>query len=177
MENREKLGVRHHGGFSLLELLIVVAVMLVIAAIAIPSLLRSKIAANEASAIRTVREISTAEVTYHSTFPSVGYAPDLKSLGGPMNACTPSAATACILDSQVSSGTKSGYQLFAAGFATGGAPQNTEFVASAAPQSFNRTGVRNFCISTDGVVRIDPAVGGLPIAVTVPTCLNYPIAQ
>jgi type IV pilus assembly protein PilA len=169
--------LRNKRGFSLIELLIVVAVMLVIAAIAIPSLLRSKIAANEASAIRAVREISTAEVSYHATFPSVGYAPDLASLGGPAGACTPTPAAACILDSQVSSGTKSGYQLFAAGFASGASPQNTEFVGSAAPQSFDRTGVRNFCIATDGVVRIDPAVGGLPIAKDVPTCLNYPIAQ
>jgi type IV pilus assembly protein PilA len=164
-------------GFSLIELLIVVAVILVIAAIAIPNLIRSKIAANESSAIRSVREISTAELSYHVTFPSVGFAPDLVSLGGAVSGCVPSAATACILDSQVSSGTKSGYQLFAAGFASGGNPVNTEFVASAAPQAFNKTGVRNFCIVTDGVVRINPGLGGVPIAKDVPTCTGYPIAE
>jgi type IV pilus assembly protein PilA len=169
--------LRRQYGFSLIELLIVVAVMLVVAAIAIPGLLRSKIAANEASAARSIREIATAELSYHVSFPSVGFAPDLVSLGGPMSGCIPSATTACILDSQVSSGKKSGYQLFAAGFASGGNPVNTEFVASAAPQAFNKTGVRNFCIIPDGVVRINPGPGAVPIAQNVPTCAAYPIAE
>ena len=69
-------------GFSLIELLIVVAIILIIAAIAIPNLLRSKIAANESSAVGSVRTIGTAEVTYSSSWGS-GYSVDLKSLGGP----------------------------------------------------------------------------------------------
>lgn len=163
-------------GFSLIELLIVVAIILVIAAIAIPNLLRAKIAANEASAVRTVREITTAEVAYHTTYPTVGYAPNLISLGGAMP-CTPSATTACILDDQVSSGTKSGYTVFAAGFALGGSTVNTEFVGSSAPTAYDRSGVRNFCMVTDGVLRINPGASGLPPAPDIPTCLSYPIAQ
>lgn len=61
-------------GFSLIELLIVVAIILIIAAIAIPNLLRARMAANESSAVATIRSINSAEVTYNSTYPSVGYA-------------------------------------------------------------------------------------------------------
>src|ERR1039458_320125 len=73
-------------GFSLIELLIVVAIILIIAAIAIPNLLRSRIAANEASAVGSLRTINTAEITYVTTYPSSGYSPDLPSLAG--SACT-----------------------------------------------------------------------------------------
>jgi prepilin-type N-terminal cleavage/methylation domain-containing protein len=163
--------MRREQGFSLIELLIVVAIILVIAAIGIPSLLRAKIAANEASAVRSVREISTAEVGYHATYPSIGYAPNLLNLGGAVP-CAPSAATACILDDTVSLGTKSGYQFFAAGFATGGSGVNTDFVGSSAPVVFNQSGVRNFCIVSDGVVRVNPGAPGLPPAPTVAICVT-----
>src|SRR6266403_1059757 len=68
-------------GFSLIELLIVVAIILIIAAIAIPNLLRSRMAANEASAVGSLRTIDTAEMTFTTTYPDVGYA-NLASLGG-----------------------------------------------------------------------------------------------
>lgn len=158
-------------GFSLIELLIVVAVILVIAAIAIPSLLRARIAANEASAARSVREISTAETAYHATYPNIGFAPDLVSLGG-AQPCTPSAASACILDENVSGGVKSGYKIFASGFTSAGSVINSDFVASSAPLGFNQTGVRNFCIVSDGVVRANPGAPGLPPAPTVGVCLT-----
>jgi len=70
-------------GFSLIELLIVVAIILVIAAIAIPNMLKSRMAANEASAISSVRAINNAQVTYSLTYPDVGFADDLSKLGAP----------------------------------------------------------------------------------------------
>ena len=162
------------GGFSLIELLIVVAIILVLAVIAVPSLLRSKISANEASAVQSVRQISTAEMTYVNSFPSIGYAPDLASLGGATSGCTPDPAHACILDAVVSSGKKDGYNFFASGFVAVGGPTNTSFVASAAPQNFNTTGVRLFCIATDdGAVRSRPGSSGAPPAPDVPTCIAY----
>ena len=168
--------MNHKKGFSLIELLIVVAIILVIAAIAIPSLLRAKIAADEASAARSVREISNAETAYHIAFPQIGFAPDLISLGG-ATPCFPSSTSACILDDTVSTGVKSGYKLFAAGFATGGSLVNTDFVGSAAPNTFNHSGVRNFCIASEGVVRVNPGAPGLPPAADVPTCMAYAAAQ
>ena len=84
-------------GFSLIELLIVVAIILIIAAIAIPNLLRSKIAANESSAVGSVRTIGTAEVTYSSSWGS-GFAVDLASLGGASPCAQATAAAACLID-------------------------------------------------------------------------------
>ena len=95
-------------GFSLIELLIVVAIILILAAIAIPNLLRARIAANEASAASSVRKIATAEYSYNSTYPNQGYAPNLASLGTPPGICAPSPASACILDNVLSTGVKSG---------------------------------------------------------------------
>jgi type IV pilus assembly protein PilA len=161
-------------GFSLFELLIVVAVMLVLTVIAVPNLLRSKMSANEASAVNTVRQVSNAEMSYSSSYPEVGFAPDLASLGGPFSGCNPSAATACILDGAVSSGNKNGYKFFAAGFIAPDGVANTTFVASSAPLNFGRTGVRNFCIATDdGSVRQRQGTPGGTPAPDVPTCLSY----
>src|SRR5258708_16569531 len=77
-----------------------IPLILIIAAIAIPNLLRARMAANEASAVGTVRAIDTAQVTYQATFPKIGYAPDLASLGG-SEPCTSSQATACLIENKI----------------------------------------------------------------------------
>ena len=160
----------------MIELLIVVAIILIIAAIAIPNLLRARIAANEASAATSVRRISTAEVAYSGAYPIVGFSPDLVSLGGPPVNCAPTSTSACLIDSQLASGDKSGYQLLAAGFSASGGP-NDSFVASSAPDAFNETGVRNFCVVTDGVLREQPGTSGGVPAGDVSTCMGYASAQ
>jgi type IV pilus assembly protein PilA len=94
-------------GFSLIELLIVVAIILIIAAIGIPNLLRARISANEASAVSSIHAVNTAEITYTTIFPTTGYAATLLSLG-PGGGCN-SPANACIIDALLANGTKSGY--------------------------------------------------------------------
>lgn len=162
-------------GFSLIELLIVVAIILIIAAMAIPNLLRARIAANESSAASSIRKIGTAEVAYATAYPTKGYADALTNLGGP-SGCSPSVATACILDNVLSGGTKSGYKFNAIGFASGGTV-NTEFVGGSAPEVYNLTGVRNFCMISDGVLRSDPGSASSTPVVVVSGCLAYPVAQ
>lgn len=140
-------------GFSLIELLVVVAIILIIAAIAIPSLLRARIAANEASAVASIRTINSSMITYSTTYPSVGFATTLATLGPNANPCTPSSANACLIDSVLSAGVKSGYNFAAT--ATGGPPK-PQYYATAAPVSLNQTGTRAFCAFEDGVVRVQP---------------------
>ena len=141
-------------GFSLIELLIVVAIILIIAAIAIPNLLRSKIAANESSAVGSVRTIGTAEVTYSSSWGS-GYAASLANLGGGPG-CVASQATACLIDDLLSVApfTKSGYVFTAVGtLPVNGI--NNGFEITAVPAVFQTTGVRAFCDDQTGVIRFD----------------------
>ncbi len=140
-------------GFSLIELLIVVAIILIIAAIAIPNLLRSKIAANESSAVSSLRTINTAEVTYSSSW-GAGYAAALSNLGGAPPCLVATAATACIIDSGLSlaPNTKSGYTFAAVGN-TPVAGINNGFEANATPAVVDVTGKRAFCSDQTGVLR------------------------
>ncbi|MGC1787040.1 MAG: prepilin-type N-terminal cleavage/methylation domain-containing protein [Terriglobales bacterium] len=136
-------------GFSLIELLIVVAIILIIAAIAIPNLLRARIAANESSAVASLRTLNTAQISYDSSYPTVGFATTLASLSG--TSCAPPGSTAaCYIDSTLASGTKSGYTFQLVG--TTGTPNATyQFIAS--PLNANQTGVRYFCSFADAVIR------------------------
>jgi type IV pilus assembly protein PilA len=158
-------------GFSLIELLIVVAIILIIAAVAIPNLLRSRIAANESSAVASVRSISTAEQAYAAAYPTQGFAPTLSSLGG-TSPCAPTSTSACLIDDTLSTGTKSGYSFAAAGGDPSAQGANTTYAVGAAPVTYNQTGVRMFCAIQDGVVRYDPNTGSSttpPDASTCPT--------
>lgn len=158
---------KNQKGFSLIELLIVVAIILIIAAIAIPNLLRSKMAANEASAVGSIRTIVTAAITYNATYGNQ-FPPTLAALG-------PAAAVGCnnagLLDPLLS-GTvpasatpqKSGYtfQYKPTGAATNpvpascGAAGSAGFVIAAKPITQGTTGNRDFCADETGVLYDDP---------------------
>ncbi len=135
-------------GFSLIELLIVVAIILIIASIAIPNLLRARMSANEASAVQAVRTVNTAQISYNSAYPTSGYATTLAMLGGA--SCNPPSSTgACLIDSQLASGTKSGYTFV---LSASGTPTSTYSIV-ASPVTPNQTGTRYFCSFADAVVR------------------------
>ena len=140
-------------GFSLIELLIVVAIILTIAAIAIPSLLRARIAANEASAVNSLRALNTAQISYNTSYATAGFASTLGALAG-VNCAPPGSSGACLIDTQLASGTKSGYSFTLSG--TSGTP-NATYQIRADPLSPNQSGVRYFCTFADAVIRVGNA--------------------
>ena len=155
-------------GFSLIELLIVVAIILIIAAIAVPNLLKSKMAANEASAAASLRTVGTANVTYSSTY-NQGFAGTLAQLGPTSGACAAPVNSACadlidgVLAGVIGPGaptatpTKQGYMF--SYFATNADPSvtpNGTFSVAATPVSPTATGTSTFCIDQTNVTRKDP---------------------
>ena len=135
-------------GFSLIELLIVVAIILIIAAIAIPNLIKSKMAANEASAVGSIRTINTGEVNYAASCPNVGYSLALVGL----NTGAGCAGGAGIIDAVLSGGAKSGYTFVETGVA-GADLLNDTYTATANPAVPGTTGQRGFFSDQTGVIR------------------------
>ena len=145
-------------GFSLIELLIVVAIILIIAAIAIPNLLRSRMAANEASAVGSLRTINTAEVTYATSYPTEGFAANLGALGGAAPCGPATVAAACLIDEVLSvTAAKSGYTFTAPG--TGAIPR-VGYSATAVPTIVGSSGQRAFFTDHSGVIRYDTTGAG-----------------
>jgi prepilin-type N-terminal cleavage/methylation domain-containing protein len=138
-------------GFSLIELLIVVAIILIIAAIAIPNLLRSRIAANQASAVGSLRTLNTAEITYSSTF-NVGFSSSMGYLGPGAAGANPTSTAAGLIDSVLSVGSKSGYNFaYTAGAAdTSGRINTYSFTAVPITSS---TGTNYYYTDQSGVIR------------------------
>ncbi len=165
---------RKSGGFSLIELLIVVAIILIIAAIAIPNLLRSKMSANEAAAVAVLRNVHNSQAVYIVEYTSsVGYANTLIKLG-PGNPC--SKATACLTDQLVGCAAepclKSGYLFFMN--STSAAEPFGDYTASATPVAWASTGDKNYCTTEDGVIKYQKgASASLGVSETHANCINF----
>jgi prepilin-type N-terminal cleavage/methylation domain-containing protein len=138
-------------GFSLIELLIVVAIILIIAAIAIPNLVKSKMSANESSAVGSLHTINTALVSYNSDY-SVGYPPALSDLGP---STLPSSTAADLIDGVLVTGVKSGYNFaYTPGPLVGGG-QVTTYSVTASPITQGVTGQRGFYTDQTFVIRVN----------------------
>lgn len=170
---------------------VMIPVILIILAIAIPNLMRSRMAANESAAASTVRTVNVAQMTYITTYPDKGYAVDLASLGpGSEGSCStpgyPSAAHACLLDDVLAGPsctdrswcTKYGYRFNSAAIC-GNDGVCSNFVVSATPVTPGTTGQKSFCSTSDAVVRSNGGrgrgtVGAIVTPLTVEECNSWP---
>jgi type IV pilus assembly protein PilA len=152
--------MRTQKGFSLIELLLVVAVILIISAIAVPNFLRSRLRANEVSAVASLRVINTAAVTYSITYPDLGFPAQLSTLGG-VNPCSSSSAQACLLDDILAQGAKGGYNFTWTG---DGVVPSVNFTVTGTPQTIGGSGQNMYCSDQTGIIHYDPTGSGCSVA-------------
>ena len=149
-------------GFTLMELLIVISIMLILMLIAIPNMMNLKSQANETSAIQSLRAIHEAEIQYQINYPANGFACSLSALGGNPSSGPPNAQSAQLLQQDLAAGQKSGYT-FNITNCTKTTVNNqdmyTGYEITAVPQSVGKTGHRGFCTDMSGEIRSDPSGG------------------
>jgi len=159
---RDRRSAVQPNGFTLMELLIVISIILILMLMAIPTIGNMRKYANRTSAIQSIRAIQQAEMQYESTFPTNGYACTLASLGGEHSAGAPTPAAAQMLDTGLASGYKSGY-IFTISNCTkvnlGGSDRITGYTITGVPQTVGSTGDASFCSDQFGVIKSDPTGG------------------
>jgi type IV pilus assembly protein PilA len=149
-------------GFTLMELLIVMAIIAILMLIAIPTVGSLKKNANRLSAIQSIRAIQQAEMQYESTYPANGYACQLSALGGDPTSGAPSVTGAQILQPDITSGFKSGYIFNISNcqkVTVNGTDRVTSYTVTGVPQTVGKTGDSGFCSSEGGTIKSDPTGG------------------
>ncbi len=149
-------------GFTLMELLIVISIMLILMLIAIPNFNKMRITANETSAINSLQAIYKAQIQYQTTYPSNGFACSLQALGGEPSQGAPSPTSAQLLQGDLPAGVKSGYTFSIVNctkVTVNNTDQITSFQVTAVPQAVGKTGNRGFCIDAYNEIKSDPAGG------------------
>lgn len=162
VRKRNRRAASGEAGFTLMELLIVISIMLILMLIAIPNMLNLKSQANETSAIQSLHTIYEAQIQYQTNYPANGYACSLSALGGDASAGAPTPQAAQLLQADLASGYKSGYE-FRIVNCTKQTVNNqdmyTSYEAVAVPQAVGKTGHRGFCIDMTGEIKSDPSGG------------------
>ena len=160
--NTQQLRRRRQRGFTLMELLIVMSIMIILMLIAIPNFISMKAQADETSAIQSLRAIYQAQIQYQTNFPANGFACQLSALGGSASAGPPSPTAAQTLPSDLSAGQKSGYTFAIVNcnkVTVNNQDQYTSYEATAVPQSIGKSGHRGFCIDPAGEIKADLSGG------------------
>lgn len=165
MIDRHRRGARRpslQNGFTLMELLIVMAIIAILMLIAIPTVGSLKKRADDLSAIKSIQAIQQAEMQYESTYPANGYACTLAALGGDPSSGAPSPTGAQLLQQDLTSGFKQGY-VFAISncskVTVNSVDRYTGYTVTAIPQTVGKTGDRGFCSDQFGTIKVDPAGG------------------
>lgn len=159
---RRRKRLHEEAGFTLMELLIVISIMLILMLIAIPNMLNLKSQANETSAMKSLQAIYEAETQFNANYPANGYACSLTALGGDASAGPPSPQSAQLLQPDLASGFKSGYTFNIVNCTkqtVNNQDMYTGYEAVAVPQAVGKTGHRGFCIDMTGEIKSDPAGG------------------
>jgi type IV pilus assembly protein PilA len=162
LQRNRRLNDRQSNGFTLMELLIVIAIILILMLMAIPTIGSLTKKGNETSAINSVQTIVKSEIQYQSSYPANGYACTLPSLGGDPSAGAPTPTSAQILQGDLTSGYKSGY-IFTITckdkVTINGTDRSNGYTITAVPQTVGKTGDRGFCSDQFGSIKYDPAGG------------------
>jgi type IV pilus assembly protein PilA len=155
-------GSTQQSGFTLMELLIVIAIILILMLVAIPTAGTIRKHANELSAQKSLQTIQQAESMYESNYPTSGFACNLQALGGDPNSGAPSAAAAQVINGELATGIKSGYIFNITGctkVTVNNMDRITSYMATAVPATPGKTGDRGFCLDSGGAMKTDPSGG------------------